>query len=140
MKVERESVIVFRREWTAFPAQHVRYGERGKAGERARMMEGGGSSPWNFNQRQLLAGVARSPYIRTFLLETQQQNSIFLPFSPLFLFSLCLSRPGCENVVVVVVVVARKGSNRQVLLRDARRLILVPPPLSAPFVSAFRFS
>lgn len=41
-----------------------------------------GSSPWNFNQRQLLAGVARSPYVRTFL-ETQRQNSIFPPFSPL---------------------------------------------------------
>ncbi|KAG7189741.1 hypothetical protein KM043_017406 [Ampulex compressa] len=40
----------------AFPAQHVRYGERP-----------GGSSPWNFNQRQLLAGVARPPYVRTFL-------------------------------------------------------------------------
>lgn len=120
-------------EWTAFPAQHVRYGERGKAAKRARAraLEGGGSSPWNFNQRQLLAGVARSPYVRIFLLETQRQNSIFPPFSPLNLspFSLCLSRPGCDNVVVAI---ATRGGNRQVLLRDARRLILV--------FNAFRFS
>lgn len=48
-----------------------------------------------------------------------------------FLLFLCLSRPGCENVVVVVAV-ATRGGNRQVLLRDARRLILV--------LSASRFS
>lgn len=51
---------------------------RGERRERTVVVRG--SSPWNFNQRQLLAGVACSPYVRTFL---ETQNSIFPPFSPL---------------------------------------------------------
>lgn len=86
----------------------------------------GGSSPWNFNQRQLLAGVARSPYVRTFL-ETRRQNSILPSFSP---FSLSLaSRPGRANLVIIVV--TRRGGNRQVL-PPARRLILFPKAYPFP--------
>lgn len=61
---------------SAFPAQHVM---EKRSGQRAWV---DGSSPWNFNQRQLLAGVARSSYVCTFL-ETQRQNSILPSFSPL---------------------------------------------------------
>lgn len=89
----------------------------------------GGSSPWNFNQRQLLARVTRSPYIRTFL-ETQRQNSILPSFSPLSRSFLPRARPGRANLIIVIVV--RRGGNRQVLPRDARRLILSP---KAPFSS-----
>lgn len=94
-----------------------------------------GFSPWNFNQRQLLAGVARSPYVRTFL-ETQRQNSILPSFSPLSLSFL--PRVDLAARIPSSSVVARRGGNRQVLPRDARRLILSPKthhfPASPPLL------
>lgn len=109
---------------SAFPAQHVRYGEKGGGAS--------GSSPWNFNQRQLLAEVARSPYVRTFL---ETQNSIFPPFSPLsrsFLLRVESTwlrerrrRRRC----------CKKKDNRRVLPRDTRRLILSPKHIPFPIAS-----
>lgn len=93
----------------------------------------GGSSPWNFNQRQLLAGVARSPYVRTFLEMPRRGRIQFC--RPLARSAVPFSREPTwprSNLVVVVVVVARRGSNRQVLSPDARRLILSPEAYPFP--------
>jgi len=94
-----------------------------RARARARLR---GSSPWNFNQRQLLAGVARSPYVRTFL-ETQRQNSIFPPFSSPS--TAAFLQPRCNLVVVAA---AGGESNSRALPRTQRRLSLFPKSCPSP--------
>lgn len=133
VEVERGSLIVFRRvDGRRLFWLNTYVMEKGGGREWA-----GGSSPWNFNQRQLLAGVARSPYVRTFL-ETQRQNSILPSFSPLSLSFL--PRVDLAARIPSLSVVARRGGNRQVLLRDARKLILSPKahhfPASPPLLLA----